>query len=155
MDFERIGDILSVAIPTIAGGLIWWMIGSPEASKFLFSFLIANGLTHLIKALTFAPRPHTGEGEWVKWKISINSGDSFPSGHTTSAMSGAFYSILVLNPYVGLLLFGSGFLVALSRVHAKAHFYRDVFWGMMIATLTSLVIHHNLFGTSGWLLKLF
>lgn len=149
-NFERAGDILSVGIP---GGLLAYLFfnNRAECYKLGVACLIVFVITHLIKTMTFAPRPNAKEGEWVKWDWSFKSGDSFPSGHTSSAMIGALYGLHVLNPYLGLAVYALAFLVALSRVHAKAHFYRDVFWGTFISQVVSLIVYFNLYGIVGWI----
>lgn len=153
--FETLGDALSVAVPVV---VITWLVLEKnylEASKFGFAYLIANLITHLLKALTFAPRPYERQGEWIKWDISFKTGNSFPSGHTTSAMCGAVYASYALQAMPSLAFTGMAILVALSRVHVKAHFYRDVFYGYVIAQLTVSVIYANAFGCANWIERLF
>ena len=59
---------------------------------------------------------------------------SFPSGHTMTAFAvAALMSYFVKNKYAHIGFFAYAVLIAFSRVYLLEHFYRDVFWGAVIA----------------------
>ncbi|MCL2328771.1 MAG: phosphatase PAP2 family protein [Bacteroidetes bacterium] len=59
---------------------------------------------------------------------------SFPSGHTMTAFAvAALMSYFVKNKYAQIGFFAYAVLIAFSRVYLLEHFYRDVFWGALIA----------------------
>jgi undecaprenyl-diphosphatase len=56
---------------------------------------------------------------------------SFPSGHTLASFAAAtvfFY----MNPNVGIVALIYAFLIALSRLYLRVHFFTDVFFSMML-----------------------
>ena len=56
---------------------------------------------------------------------------SFPSGHTLASFAAAtvfFYT----NPNVGLVALVYAFLIALSRLYLRVHFFTDVFFSMFL-----------------------
>ena len=59
---------------------------------------------------------------------------SFPSGHTMAAfLIAALLSSFVKNKYAHIGFFAYAILIAFSRIYLLEHFYRDVFWGAIIA----------------------
>lgn len=150
---EKSGDILSIFIPITVGAWLFFKVGHVDAAKFAFAYVLATIVTHTLKGITFAPRPKESQGEWIKWDISLKTGNSFPSGHTTSAMSGAVYAGYTLHPVSSFIFIVLAVIVAMSRVHAKAHFHRDVFYGYVIAQLTASAVFANLFGCATWLVR--
>lgn len=59
---------------------------------------------------------------------------SFPSGHTMAAFAVAgLLSFFIKNKWAQLLFFVYAVLIAFSRIYLLHHFYRDVFWGAIIA----------------------
>ena len=77
---EDTGDILQLALP-IAVGLTTIIKKDWQGSKqFAFSYTTSFVITHSLKRIVRKPRP---EGR--------NLYDAFPSGHTTSAFSGASF----------------------------------------------------------------
>ena len=56
---------------------------------------------------------------------------SFPSGHTLASFAAAtvfFY----MNPDIGILAVVYAFLIALSRLYLRVHFFTDVFFSMIL-----------------------
>ena len=56
---------------------------------------------------------------------------SFPSGHTLASFAAAtvfFY----MNPNVGIVALLYAFLIALSRLYLRVHFFTDVFFSMAL-----------------------
>ncbi|MDR2963808.1 MAG: phosphatase PAP2 family protein [Bacteroidales bacterium] len=59
---------------------------------------------------------------------------SFPSGHTLAAFAIAgVLSSFVTNKYAQIGFFFYAVLIAFSRIYLLHHFYRDVFWGAIVA----------------------
>ena len=117
---EKIGDVLNVLIPALAFLPSVYM----QDEKAKIEFLKAYGSTILTTyVLKFTVREERPNGTNLR---------SFPSGHTSSAFSGATfihkkYGLLYALPaYVGSVY------TAYSRVHAKKHFTHDVIAGAVI-----------------------
>lgn len=59
---------------------------------------------------------------------------SFPSGHTMAAfVIAGILSSFIKNKYAQIGFFAYAILIAFSRIYLLEHFYRDVFWGAIIA----------------------
>ena len=117
---EKVGDVLNVLIPAL--GLLPSVYMQDKEGE--IEFLKAYGSTILTTyILKFTVREERPNGTNLR---------SFPSGHTSSAFSGATfihkkYGILYALPaYVGSVY------TAYSRVHAKKHFTHDVIAGAII-----------------------
>jgi membrane-associated phospholipid phosphatase len=139
MKLKNLGDALTLAIPAY--------FGKPHVVHFIISYALANAICFLVKGFTYAPRPNANAGKYVRWKFSLNDGESFPSGHTTSAMHGAVYTAFLYLPIgVPLILLAS--LCGYTRLKVKAHYDRDVFFGTLIAMFAVGAIYWNIFGIS-------
>ncbi|MCB9198602.1 MAG: sugar transferase [Flavobacteriales bacterium] len=119
----------------------------------LFAFLFTTTITHGLKFIVFpeANRPYLvlwdyfreGLGHTVLQKEDMKVHFSFPSGHTTSAMS--IFCLLALifakqRKWTGILFAGLAILASFSRVYLSQHFVEDVFMGTIIGTLGTLII---------------
>lgn len=119
----------------------------------LFAFLFTAGITHGLKFLVYADieRPilalwdhfHYGNGHHVIPLDEMKKGNSFPSGHTTSAMS--IFCILALISHKrwkwsGFIFAALAILASSSRVYLSEHFAEDVFAGSIIGNFGSLFI---------------
>lgn len=58
-------------------------------------------------------------------------GNSMPSRHSVSAVVIAM-AFLYVNPVLGIIAMAIAFLIVMSRIHAGAHFLRDVLVGVII-----------------------
>jgi len=74
---------------------------------------------------------------------------SFPSGHSTTAIATAFV-VGFLYPPLFVVFFSLGVVVALSRVPVGAHYPTDVFAGMIVGMLGAYLVR-NVFARKGWL----
>jgi membrane-associated phospholipid phosphatase len=148
-DYKRWGDFLTIAIPSVTLALAAW-IGKTEIFKFILAYIIVNTICFILKSTLFAPRPRQLIGDSIRWKISVEEGNSFPSGHTASAMAGAVYGVFLYWP-VGIVLLLLAFLCAWTRVKTLAHYWRDVFFGSICAQLGCGIVFWNLFNVSGWI----
>lgn len=130
----------------------------------LFGFAFTALFTQFLKRVLFSDtmRPFielyreftSGELHLSLAQEMMKKGNSFPSGHTTSAFS--VFLIITLfskNPKLGLLF---GFIAALasySRVYLAQHFFEDIFLGSIIGVFGSLIVYY-LFLKNKWWLKL-
>jgi len=122
---EKIGDILQIAIPLSAYGTTLYLADKEGQMEFYKSYGVSLASTYALKYTVREQRPNS------------TAKDSFPSGHTSSAFSGATfihkryglkYAIV---PYLGAIYTGY------SRVHANKHYTRDVVAGALIGTASS------------------
>lgn len=120
----------------------------------LVAFLVTSGITHGLKFLVFydAERPilelwdyfHSDACHLVLAPDDMKSDHSFPSGHTTSAMS--IFCLLALlfkgqKKWTGILWATLAVLASFSRVYLSEHFIEDVFLGTIIGTVGTLVVY--------------
>ncbi|QSR72086.1 phosphatase PAP2 family protein [Aeromonas jandaei] len=119
--FETYGDIGQVVIP-VAAALISWGEDDIEGLKqFGYSFATTTALVQGMKFTIDAERPS-------------GSGQSFPSGHTAAAFSGASYLQIRYGWHYGLPAYIAAGAVGWSRENAEQHYWRDIIAGAAIAT---------------------
>ena len=127
-DLTALGDNLRFALP-VAFIVTQACFGDHNTSRvFCIALVIALALMSLLKGLFNSPRPReTTDNEAPELELdwSPDEGNSFVSGHTTSAMLGGlfFFEFGVIYGIIGVVL---GALTGLSRVVSKAHWIRDV-----------------------------
>lgn len=128
-------------------------------SSFVFTAIITQFLKHII--FPSAMRPfiglwsefQSGELHLVLSENLMKKGNSFPSGHTTSAFSVFFVLVLFLKkPIWGFLLGVFAILASYSRVYLSQHYFEDVFLGSIIGVLGTLFVYF-LFEKKKWLRK--
>jgi len=118
---EQAGDILTLLIPAVAFGATVATDDSVGEIEFLKAYGSTAAVTQILKYTVRAPRPNNPD-----------SVTSFPSGHTSSAFSGATfihkkYGIGYAIPaYIGAIY------TAYSRVEAEKHYTKDVIAGALI-----------------------
>lgn len=126
---------------------------------FASSAMILSALTtQLFKHIVNAPRPLTWFGAHypdielpITEGVRMNYWLSFPSGHTTSFFALTFVASILLtrNPrchrtisyILQILLFVAAALGGYSRIYLSQHFALDVFAGVVVGTLITLVCH--------------
>jgi undecaprenyl-diphosphatase len=121
----------------LAAGLPWFACCSlHQASKLaLLSLVGSHLLVQLIKRTVGRSRPAAVE----RFVTLVGEPDrfSFPSGHSTAAMSVALSYALVFPMWaVPLLLLA--LLVGFSRICLRVHYPSDVIVGQLIAALTAI-----------------
>ena len=122
---RKIGDVLQIGIPITAAYSTYYMNDLDGFKYFLKSYLSTVTATHLLKVITQKRRPDSSDYL------------SFPSGHTSSAFSGASfihyrYGFKYSIPFYLLASF-TGY----SRVQSKKHYTEDVVAGAGLAILNS------------------
>lgn len=127
---ERTGDYIQVMIPTYALGLTMSEDGYEGAKQFTYSFLSTQATTEILKRLTQRKRPD--------FKISDKK-NSFPSGHTAAAFSGATFIHKRYGIRKAIIPYTLATFVGFSRVYADKHHTTDVLAGAIISSLYSIV----------------
>ncbi|GIU29325.1 phosphatase PAP2 family protein [Shewanella sp. MBTL60-007] len=121
-----LGDVVQIALP--AGALIGSLwIGDTEGAWQLAKGAAATGIiTHTMKFGYERLRPDGSES------------NSFPSGHTSAAFSGAAYIHHRYGNAWGIPAYAAATFVGASRVWANRHYVDDVLAGGSIAVFSSL-----------------
>jgi lipopolysaccharide/colanic/teichoic acid biosynthesis glycosyltransferase len=116
----------------------------------MVSFALSAGITQFLKQKIFpnSDRPflemweyfHSGDGHLVA-DVVMRRGNSFPSGHTTSAFSIFCLLTLITNKkWLGAVFFLLAALAGFSRVYLSQHFAEDVLLGSLIGTGVTLIV---------------
>ena len=131
--------IFAVAYVSIAGILL--MGHDARLIQFLIVPAVTLALTALLRFLFNRSRPF--EIFHFETGIEHETGSSFPSQHTSSAMIIAL-SILWVFPSVGFIMLLLALLTAVSRVISGVHFPLDVIAGTALACLLSGLLLLNI-----------
>jgi membrane-associated phospholipid phosphatase len=130
---------------------LYFRIKNPLRAKkaaFLFVAIALSGLiTDVIKPIMGRARPKLLFNDQI-YGFDFFRLDheyfSFPSGHSTTALSAATVFALLFPRYRWLFFLG-GVCVAVSRMAVVAHFPGDVVAGSVVGICTSLILHDKLF----------
>ena len=124
------GDALQIALPMTAGAMTLIKRDYRGTKDFALSFATTMALTHSLKAITKRQRP---EGR--------NAYDSFPSGHTSSAFSGASFIQRRYGWKYGKYAYILAALVGISRMEGPDGFHDiyDVLGGAAIGVGSTYV----------------
>ena len=149
------------------GLLLFSSIGN---GVFASSAMILSALsTQILKHIINAPRPVT----WFEMfmpetqlplveGVKMNHWFSFPSGHTTSFFALAFVACILFTSspripslpkyLVQIVLFALATLGGYSRIYLSQHFAKDVFAGILVGTLITIVCYaiFNRFEDKKW-----
>lgn len=114
------------------------------------AFLLANGIKELTKTFVFRPRPYMYFDGYPQKKIDEGDwDDSFFSGHTTLAFTGAAFTSYVFakyhpdSPWRFAVTAGSYALAAatgIMRVAGGNHFATDVLVGAVVGTACGILV---------------
>ena len=120
---EDTGDILMIALPTVAGLTTLFKKDWEGTEQFAFSYATGFVLTHSLKRIIRKERP---EGR--------NLFDAFPSGSTSSAFSGASFIQRRYGWKYGKWAYVLAGIVGVSRVEGPDgwHDYWDVLAGAVV-----------------------
>jgi len=121
---EDTGDILQLALPISAGIMTLIEKDYQGTKKLAFSYATSLAVTYILKEIVHKQRP---EGRLLY--------DSFPSGHTTSAFSGASFIQRRYGWKYGKYAYGLATIVAISRMEGPDgwHDIWDVLAGAAIS----------------------
>ena len=129
---ERTGDIFQVGVPLSALYMTYANNDNIGRHFFLKSFLTTFAATHVLKRVVARERPDGSNSL------------SFPSGHTSSAFSGASFIQKRYGFKFGVPAYCVASFVGYSRVHAKKHYWSDVIAGAFLAILNNYFFTKNL-----------
>ncbi|OAN17671.1 hypothetical protein A3K86_01750 [Photobacterium jeanii] len=119
------GDVLQIMVPA-AGLFAAWMHDDWEGAKQVtYSTIASATIVEGLKKTTKRARPNEG------------GDNSFPSGHTAAAFSGAAFLQSRYGSMWGVPAYGAATFVAYSRVHGKRHHLDDVIASAGISILVN------------------
>jgi len=121
------GDILAVAIPLGAYATTFYMDDNEGQYQFYKSYGTTLATTGILKLAVDEERPD-GDGE-----------DSFPSGHTSSAFSGASFIHLRYGFKYAIIPYLAAAYTGYTRVETDRHYTKDVLAGAAIGVLSSWI----------------
>lgn len=118
---------LALAIPL--SGLVYsaYIKDYEGMAQLGYTFFSVLQVTELIKHTADKPRPGDQDGY------------SFPSGHTSTAFSGASYWQMRYGWKIGIPMYTAAALVGYSRVNVKAHRWIEVFAGAALGYLGGFI----------------
>jgi undecaprenyl-diphosphatase len=131
--------VFAVVYVSVAGILL--MRHDARLIQFLIVPAVTLALTAMLRHVFNRPRPF--EVFDFETGIEHESGSSFPSQHTSSAMIIAL-SILWVFPLAGVIMLILALLTAVSRVISGVHFPLDVLAGTTLACLLSGLLLLNI-----------
>lgn len=126
--FETYGDIGQAAIPAIAALITLAKEDAEGLTRFRDLTVGTFGTVYGLKRAVSRERPDGGDAR------------SFPSGHTSSAFSGASYLHYRYGWKYGLPAYMAAAAVGASRVVAGRHYWTDVAAGAVIANVFAYYI---------------
>ncbi len=132
---ETAGDILQIAIPAYALFYSLTRHDKKGTKEFFLGYTGTMATTYALKTLVREKRPNS------------KSYNSFPSGHTASAFSGATYLYkryhqTAFEKIQGIVAFLAAELVGLSRVSTQHHYPHDVVFGAFLGiSITYFFVH--------------
>ncbi len=121
----KTGDALQVALPVAALASTYYMDDSDGRWMLVKGFASSWATVYAIKYAAARQRPGENSHRF----------DSFPSGHTFGAFSGAAFLQTRYGYKVGLPAYALATLTGISRVHGNYHYADDVIAGAGIAML--------------------
>jgi membrane-associated phospholipid phosphatase len=141
---REVGDKLQIIIPVSFLIYSSWTGQERLSQVFIITFLITGAIQVILKAITSNPRPRelpedNTENVPIKFGLSINHLDSWPSGHTMAAASGVFY--FEISKLAGVIAVFFILVVVLSRIASKSHFIRDCVTSGAIYTICYYIAH--------------
>ncbi len=122
---EKIGDFLTFAIPLTAYGSTFYFDDSEGRTEFYKTYGVTMATTVALKYTIREKRPDN------------NDRDSFPSGHTASAISGAVFVHKRYGLKYALPLYAGAIYTGYSRIQVHRHHPRDVAAGAIIGALSA------------------
>lgn len=133
--------LIPLLIIIIHTGVIWSKPWLKKAGASALAAFILSGITaQIIKHLVGRPRPRLAEKGVFHFGTTFESGlDSFPSGHTSTAMAVALVLSLYY-PKASPLFFALAAFIAAGRLFAGSHFPSDILGGIIVGVAMGLII---------------
>lgn len=123
---DTAGDIILVAIPVAAAGMIFTYKDCEGAKQFAESLLTTVAATGVLKLAVHEKRPDGGE-------------HSFPSGHAAVSFSSASFLQMRFGWAYGAPAYLAAAFVGYTRVETDQHYTHDVLAGAAIGILSSVI----------------
>lgn len=140
----QLGDGLFFVLVTLALAVYKYRLSIIGLVIFLISSLLAQSLKHTLFRSFLRPFGVFGTDErmHVINGITLHTGNSFPSGHTTTAFALALFLTMAFNSRRNGWLYAIvAMLVGYSRVYLGQHFPVDVYFGSILGVLSCLLIY--------------
>ena len=119
-NIEASGDFLATALPAAAlASTLIWKDDQRATLQFGMTMVTSFAVTHVLKRVVDKPRPNGGKYAW-------------PSGHTSSAFSGAAFLQIRHGWTVGAPAYLLAGYVGWTRTHVDAHDYWDFLGGAIV-----------------------
>ena len=119
-DIENSGDFFAIALPVAAlTSTLVWKDDQKATLQFAKTTVTSFAVTHVLKRVINKRRPNGGNHAW-------------PSGHTSSAFSGAAFLQIRHGWRVGIPAYLLAGYVGWTRVYADAHDYWDCLGGAIV-----------------------
>lgn len=122
---EKLGDFLAFAVPATAFGSTYYFDDEKGRTEFYKAYGVTMASTVALKYTVRAKRPDNDDR------------DSFPSGHTASAIAGATFVHKRYGLAYALPLYAGAIYTGYSRIHVNRHHPRDVLAGALIGGLSA------------------
>ena len=122
---EILGDVFAAGLPLGAGGYAYFKDTQEGQMQFVKSYGATMATTMALKYTVREKRPDTDEH------------DSFPSGHTASAFSGASFIHQRYGWKMALVPYAAAIYTGYSRVQVNRHHTQDVIAGAVLALASS------------------
>ncbi len=116
---------------------------------YLLAFLIHVFFVHIFKQWLAdgVLRPYaffyrSGEADLIHLVegVKIRNLNSFPSGHTTTALFlASYFAVLLDRGWIRWLLISGGLAVGLSRIYLVQHWFVDVYFGVVFGILSTVL----------------
>ena len=153
------GDSLYFFVPTI---LVWAVIKTiqnknkiiltiSDISLFIFFNILISGMAvQIFKHILGRPRPpifHLYNLSSLDFFQFDSKWHSFPSGHTATIFAFTF-CLIFLFPRIKNILITIAVVIASTRVIVGAHYVSDIFGGVLVAYITSILLREKFFQKS-------
>jgi membrane-associated phospholipid phosphatase len=122
---EKLGDFLTFTVPAAAYGSTFYFDDEEGRTEFYKAYGVTMVSTVALKYTVRAERPDNDDR------------DSFPSGHTASAVSGAVFMHKRYGFAYALPLYVGAAYTGYSRIHVNRHHPRDVLAGTILGALSA------------------
>ena len=122
-----------------------------DISIFIFFNILLSGIVvQIFKHFLGRPRPsefHLYSHSTPSLFSFDSSWHSFPSGHTATIFAFIF-CLLVLFPKIKNILIVLAVIIASTRVIVGAHYVSDIFGGILVAYISTILLRDNFFHKS-------